>query len=368
MSGRALIIMIVGMVLISTNIFLQLTGSSRDMSDNMNRTYVREAASNIAQSGVSIGVRRLVDDPLWRDGVPMMALLGGNAIITVRDTVYHTRPAIQVQCTGIMMYSLPDEHREVVTAYVYGDTIPHAVQAVLSTPHNVSQTGAFELDGRDHDRSGNHKPGSKGTKAVWTERDCEHTVGTRFHGEGDDGEDHDDVDVDTTLVERGKTYPGGYPRTPDSIMTTCGHTFPEGTLKLVAKSHSGGSQYVTDPGLLTFPLKGVTYVDLPAGGTWNVANVTGSGLLIVHNSTRDACMKDANGGPFTGLVICDEIQHINATIVGAVISCGDDDNDNTASGSGQLLFSRDAIRSATTQAVHGACANKGSSKTVIAMH
>lgn len=366
MGGRALIIMIVGIVLISTNIFIQLTGSSRDMSSNMNRSYVREAATNIAQSGVSIGVRRLADDPLWRDGVPMMEMLGGNAIITVRDTVFHARPAIQVQCTGIMMYDLPDEHREVATAYVYGDTIPHAVQAVLTTPHNVNQTGAFELDGRDHDAGGNYKPTSKGTKAVWTEKDCQHTVGTRFHGEGDDGEEHDDVDVDTTLVERCRSYPGGYPRTPDSIMTTCGHAFAEGTLKKVAKSCTGGSQYVTDPGLLTYPLRGVTYVELPAGGTWNSAKVTGSGVLIVHNGAKDACMKGANGGGFTGLIITDEVQNINTTVIGAVISCGANDNDNTASGSGQLLFSRDALRAATSQAVQGSCANKGSAKTVIA--
>lgn len=368
MGGRALIIMIVGIVLISTNIFLQLTGASRNLAANTNRSYVREAAINIAQSGVSIGIRRLADDPTWRDGVPMMDLLGGNAIIAVRDTFYHARPAILVQCTGIMMYDLPDEHREVATAYVEGDTIPHAVQAVLTTPHNVTQKGGFELDGRDHDRNGTHKSGCKGTKAVWTERDCQYTSGTRFHGEGDDGNEHDDCDTDTTLVERGRSYPGGYPRTPDAILSTCGHRFDEGTLKKVARSCSGGSQYVTDPNMLTYPLRGVTYVDLPPGGIWNVARVTGSGLLIVHNDSRDACMKDANGGPFTGLVISDEVRNINTTVVGAVISCGNNDNDDTASGSGQLLFSRDAIRAATSQAVHGSCANKGSARTVIAWH
>lgn len=71
MGGRALIIMIVGIVLISTNIFLQLTGASRNLAANTNRSYVREAAINIAQSGVSIGIRRLADDPTWRDGVPI---------------------------------------------------------------------------------------------------------------------------------------------------------------------------------------------------------------------------------------------------------------------------------------------------------
>ena len=367
MGGRVLIFMIVGIVLISTNIFLQLTGASRNMSDNTNRTFAREAATNIAESGVGIGIRKLADDPFWRDDIPMMDLLGGNAIITVRDTLYHGKPAIQVRCTGIMMYDLPDEHREVATAYVEGDSIPHAVQAVLTTPHNVTQKGGFELDGRDHDGNGNHKPGCKGTKAVWTEHDCEHTVGTRFHGEGDDGNEHDDVDADTSLVERCKSYPGGYPRTPDSIMSTCGHRFDEGTLKKVAKSCTGGSQYTTDPGTLTYPLKGVTYVDLPPGGTWNSANITGSGVLIVHNTTKDARMKGANGGPFAGLVISDEIQNINATVIGAVISCGSSDDD-AASGSGQLLFSRDAVRAATAQAVHGSCANRGSASTVMAWH
>ncbi len=50
--------------------------------------------------------------------------------------------------------------------------------------------------------------------------------------------------------------------------------FPSGFLKSYAQSGSGGSQYVTNPSSLTYPLTGVTYVEI--SGTWNSANITGS--------------------------------------------------------------------------------------------
>jgi len=55
---------------------------------------------------------------------------------------------------------------------------------------------------------------------------------------------------------------GGFPNTPDKVMG-----FAEGKLKEIAQSGKNGAQYVTHPDALTFPLAGVTYIELASGAT-----------------------------------------------------------------------------------------------------
>ncbi len=64
------------------------------------------------------------------------------------------------------------------------------------------------------------------------------------------------------------------------------------------------------------------YYYTPPSGTWNPVDLgNSSGILIVHNADNTATMKNLNG-TFTGLIISDQITHINgtATIYGAVIT------------------------------------------------
>jgi len=111
----------------------------------------------------------------------------------------------------------------------------------------------------------------------------------------------------------------GVPGTPDSILGGLSNGFPEGTLKAIAQSRAGGSQYTTNPASLSYPLKGVTYVELPSGGVWNAANVSGGGMLIVHNGAKNALITNTSGN-FVGLAISDDIIHLHSNFLGAVIS------------------------------------------------
>ena len=112
-------------------------------------------------------------------------------------------------------------------------------------------------------------------------------------------------------------------------------------------------QHVTDPASLTYPLSGVTYVELPCGGTWSPATIDGSGVLVVHNScgaggAGDAVIKNLNSGTFKGMLIADDIVHIHTTIIGAVVSLttGPSSGNVIGNGNGDILYSRQALSNA----------------------
>jgi len=387
MNPRALVIMIAGLMMISIKVFTQLAGSSQNISANVDNTYLREDARNIAETGVGIGIRKIANNPAWRDGIPSMNLFDGVASVTVQDTMYKGFSCVKVQCTGTIMAGTPEQHIETAVAYLYGDTIPTALQGALVVNHDVSQKGSFTVDGRDHDDNDNVLSRT-GVLGIWTvgnvQSDDDHQVLGTNQETGDDNSHH----VDTAVVVRNGSYSddgeddggddgeeggsgGGsgsgnkpFPSSPDSIMSTCGEHFSEGTLKSIAQSHANGSQYVTDPTKLTYPLQGITYVELPAGGTWQPTNMSGCGTLIVHNGTHDACMQNAAGGTFKGIVMCDEINKINCEIDGTVFDMGSK-NDDPADGTGKILFNRGECRTSTGQVARGMNSN-GSSFSAIA--
>ena len=145
--------------------------------------------------------------------------------------------------------------------------------------------------------------------------------GTSFvggtHDEGEMAYDHEPASpANPNVIEENVA---GLALTPDAVVG-----LPEGVLKRFAASGFMGGQYVTDPNDLREPLSGVTYVDLPSDDPWwNVAGDTilsnGTGVLVVHNSSMNAVVKNLNKGIFKGLIVADDIVHIHNTIIGAVV-------------------------------------------------
>jgi hypothetical protein len=160
---------------------------------------------------------------------------------------------------------------------------------------------------------------------------------------------------DPSIFLETQVYPEGYPDTPDSILGGTENGYPPGFLKAFAQNGDAGSQYVTNPAALTYPLKGITFVELPSGGEWIAANITGTGILIVHNNSTNAIIKNIITGPFEGLLIADDIIHIHTDILGSVIglSPAPSEGNCIGNGSGQVLYSSKAIRNATGNLTNG---------------
>lgn len=235
-------------------------------------------------------------------------------------------------------------------------TKPPGVKGAVTTNGPTATNGNIQIDGRDHTINGTLIANS-GTFGIFT-------ANTYAQGGASDVGGTDTYGIDRVPGRPGdpsviETY-GNFddpstpwtetmPLTPDQVMGGTYNGFSDGTLKTMAQSGMNGSQYVTDPSALTFPLSGVTYVELPPGAEWLSINFgDSSGILIVHNSSANAVIKNLNSGTFKGLVIADDIVHIHTTIIGAVVSLttAPSSGNVIGNGSGQVLFSRAALAAA----------------------
>jgi hypothetical protein len=156
------------------------------------------------------------------------------------------------------------------------------------------------------------------------------------------------------IIENTPWQWGAFPSSPDSVLGGAAAGFPEGTLKAIAMSGLNGSQYVTNPGQLQYPLHGVTYVDLPNGGIWigpdfGEEEDPSVGILVVHNVAHDAQVKNSEG-LFKGIMIVDDYIHCHQDVLGIVFNLTPNPPGGNVIGNstGWIYFSRQAIR----QAIH----------------
>lgn len=215
------------------------------------------------------------------------------------------------------------------------------IRGALTTNGPTLTNGTINIDGRDHTIDGDLIPNSGGPGLVTGDRynqDGDSTVGGTF-----DGTDYDlSSPADPNVVQEGVE---GLGLTPDAVVGLY-----EGTLKNISKSGVAGSQYVTDPAELVWPLSGITYIELPTDDPWwIVAGDTifdgGTGIVVVHNPETGAIVKNMNQGTFKGLIIADDIVHIHMEIIGAVVSLTPDPSlgNSIGNGTGNILFSTAAL-------------------------
>ena len=154
MGGRALLVTLIGIMVLSASIFYSITRSSTDLMKNVDGYYSRQSAQNIAQSGVNLALRKLIVNRFWRTGFTLMSMLGGNVSLHLVDTTYQTRPALKIVSTGITNYSTSSECRATSVAYYPLGFIPAAVKAAITTNNPIRTLGTLSVDGRDHQTDG----------------------------------------------------------------------------------------------------------------------------------------------------------------------------------------------------------------------
>src|SRR5262245_37881777 len=89
MSGKALIIVVTGIIIVTSIILSTIGASSTRIVKNVGEYYSRQSAQDIAQSGVNIAIRQLVNDYTYRANTPWtLDMLGGKASIRVFDASF----------------------------------------------------------------------------------------------------------------------------------------------------------------------------------------------------------------------------------------------------------------------------------------
>ena len=242
-------------------------------------------------------------------------------------------------------------------------TIPSSVQSLITARNAVSTSGNLVVDGRNHSSSGSLSE-DDGAVAIWTTSSYSQTGNSKVGGTYETISYEPSKPGNSNVIKTFSTFSGGYPDSPDEVFGGSSSGFTEGKLKSIAQSGDGGSQYVTNPSSLHFPLKGITYVELPSGGKWQSTNIEGSGILIVHNASGNSLIKNLNTGTFKGFVVADDIVHVHSSIIGAVflLSSFPSDGNFIGNGNGSIVFSKDAITKATAIVSNGAD-NYGFGKT-----
>jgi len=217
------------------------------------------------------------------------------------------------------------------------------IRAAVMANGPIKTLGSIRIDGRDHDIDGNLIPNS-GTLGISTRSTYSQGGNSRVGGTYNGTDYAPSKPGNSNIIETNATWTA--PTTPEEVL---GLTQVD-QLKTLAQSGIGGSQYVTDPANLAYPLSGITYVELPPGDKWIAGgfDFTGSGILIVHNSSTNAVLKNTNIGTFKGIIIVDDYIHIHNTIIGAVVNLTSNPSEGNCigNGSGQVLYSSIAISNA----------------------
>lgn len=351
MSGKAILVLVVGVIIITCTIMFNIEAASTRIVKNFSDYYMRQNTQNIAQSGVNLAIAQLRKDRTWRAGFSNLSLLDGVVDVELKNAMFDGIPAIRVQSVAWTDYGNNHKRRDTSTAYLFlpKKQFPINVKALMTLNAKADVNGTIIIDGRDHDMvTGNLKPGT-GVPAVWsTAPNFQLQSNATKVGGTDAGMDYAPANPapQQTLKLNQPPPAGGFPMTPDSVFGGMGFDFPEGTLKAIAQSGIGGSQYVTDPGKLRYPLSGVTYVEMPTNSPkneWSSADIEGSGIVVVHNSAGNAVLSNAKS-TFKGLIIADDVMHLHGDLLGGLIAMRNSLSGNViGNGSAKILYSYDAI-------------------------
>ena len=356
MPGKALIILLAGAISLATITYLNIIKAGDNLAQASVSTYNASHVKNIAETGAQMAVRKMIVDTAWRAGFSNLSLMGGTVNVRCVDTTFVGQTVVKVQSIARIQPGSVSERTYTAICYFKRSSIstnrPPAIKGAITANTSITTLGNLEVDGQNHDEAGNYVA-TGGTLGIWTTKTFSQSGASTVGGTNSLGTNYSPSKTPpASILATSQTYPGGFPLSPDSLMGGPTNGYPEGTLKAIAMSGAGGSQYTTNPATLTYPLRGVTYVELPSGGIWNSANITGSGILVVHNSSVNAGIKNLNTGPFKGILLADDIVHVHCEIIGAVVAISGSPSSGNCigNGSGEILFSSLAIANATNLA------------------
>ncbi len=347
--GRNALILVVGFAIITGVMRMSLHRGEREVSQIAYDRYEDYTARNAAHSGTQLVMDTLRQDPLWRDGFTGLSLFQADVNVQLYDRTTDStlgRDSVRIEAQGAIG---GDTAEVILTVSLTKKNYLLKIVSCLNANANVNTLGSMTIDGRDHDRNSNLIP-NQGTYAVVTTHEYSPGGNTTLYGTSLDSLDlgpfgkHDDW---TPVVLQNYVWPEGYPQTPEEVLGGEEYGFPPDFFRTVAMSGRNGSQHVTDPDNLLFPLDGVTYVELPSGEQWNSAGLgdNSKGLLIVHNSAQNAQISNVTTSLFKGLIIADDISHIHGDFLGAIFVLADDPLGSNCLGNGtaDLLYSKEVL-------------------------
>ena len=350
MSRFILIIVLGGYITYSITSMTQNKNVTQATENSVN-SYSQTKARNIANSTIQMLMSKVADNESWRQTTPVtMQVFDGSAEYTVSDANFNGENLIKYYVTA-NVYGTTKQ----VTAYSGERSLfPGGIRGAITANNPVDTKGNITIDGRNHTVDGTLVNGS-GSYSIWGSSTISQNGNSKYGGTYGGSDYAPTKPGDPNIISENQIWPGGFPDSPDKVMGGEDKGFSEGTLLDIANSGVNGSQYVTDPDDLNGPFSGVTYLEMSGSKekdrTWQSMDITGSGILIIHNSSTNSIMKNINSGTFKGLIIVDDMVHIHADIIGAVVilTSSPSSGNCVGNGNGNVLYSSEAVKDAMKQ-------------------
>ncbi len=344
MTGKGLLILIFGGIVIFGWVNFNNNNRITQGTDLAIKVFNNNAARNLSNDAAQLLLTNLAEDNNFRILSPVTkSLLGGDVTYTVIDTVIGIDSLVKIKVNS--NYEGSSTSIKVVGWLPSSGYEPNLVKGAINANNDVYGLGTLTIDGRDHEADGS-LISNKGKYGVWTTGSFTQGGSVTIGGTNDSDIDYAPSSPgDPSIIKSNQTWIGPYPNSPDKVLGGAKYGFPEGKLKSLAQSGVNGSQYVTNPAALAYPLKGITYVE---ASQWNPGNIDGSGILIIHNSTQSAILKNALGS-FKGLVIADDVDKFKGVILGSifVLTPSPASGNSIGNGTGDLIYSSKTIRKVT---------------------
>ena len=342
--ARFIMILVLGAIITYGVTSITLNEYTSQGTQNAVDDYSYNRARDIANGMADIILMRIANDETYRVNSPITQNLNdGYATYTAENSFFDGDSLIK-----IVVAANYNGTTKSITAYARPLflELEFAMQNAVTTNSDIIVNGNFIVDGRNHTADGVLIP-QDGTYSLWSTKNI--TPSGNFKGGGT----FNNVDYipkrspNPAVIASNQIYPGGYPTTPEGIFSN----YPPGsqTLKELAQTGENGSQYVTNPNTLSYPLQGITYVELASGGEWQDRDLSGNGMLVVHNNDLSSSLKNI-GGTFTGILICDELLLFKGDLIGAVMTLSPSPTTNMVGNSGSILYSKEAIKNANYKA------------------
>lgn len=324
--GNQAMILLVGTLAIIALFVNTLMRTGGDQGRNALQAFAQANVREINNAAVELGLRTITDSTRYRTPFNNISLAGGTATITYKDTLVGSDSSVIVSVRSVYKMN-PKDSAVTSSRVVVKPTgfVPHVVRGVFTAfgPLTDAVSDMF-IDGRDwkYDLSGIIP--TNGVYAVSTGAPTFANVSNGRLGGTTAPPGRIDIAPafphDSRIIETSSSWPNGWPTTPDAAFG-----YPEGKLKQMAiNKEVPGSQYVTLWTQLKFPLKGITYIEVPNGTVWSKKHLGPSpeGVVVFHSPATNAYWNNIsvpNDVPFKGLLVFDRIFHMHIDILGAVV-------------------------------------------------
>lgn len=284
-------------------------------------------ARNNAESGLRVAMGELFASPDWRAGFAGYPIGEGTFDVSIVPDSSGLSSYYWVNVSGHA-----GAQNRGVRALLNIQQVPAGTRAAVTAEADINiacMDITTKVDGRDYPMEGGAPAGGMGMPAASSAGDVTYGFIGYIYGTlpgrtytGSSGI-LNPAKVDSVLEESLDWGPDAFPDTPAEALGGPAFGYTDAGLLTLAQSGVNGSQYVTDPATLTFPLSGVTYVELPDAGVWNGASLQDSrGILVVHNGDGNAMLQGTFSGSLKGILVTDRMD-AEITTYGSVIVIGD---------------------------------------------